>query len=277
LLLLAAAPAPAELPVPALRGRVNDLAGVLDAAAAARLESRLADFERETTHQIAVLTVPSLEGEPIETFAFRVAEAWQLGQAGADNGILVVVAPQDRRARIEVGYGLEGVVPDAIAKRVLEDVMFGHFRSGDFAGGIEAGIDALMQAARGEVVTAQPPARRGSPHADPLAVVFFAALIGSVLAAPLRRARPLASVVGGGIGGGLAWLLLASLGWAAAAFALAFVFGLGGAAPLGGGRRRGGPVFFPGGGGWGGRGGFGGGGFGGGGGGFGGGGASGSW
>jgi uncharacterized protein len=263
--------------VPALRARVNDLAGVLDAATAARLESRLADFERETSHQIAVLTVPSLEGEAIEPFALRVAEAWQLGQAGADNGILVVVAPQDRRARIEVGYGLEGVVPDAIAKRVLEDVMFSHFRSGDFAGGVEAGVDALMQAARGEVVEL-PPAREQAPHADPFAIVFFAALLGTIVAAPLRRAQPLASLVGGGVGGGLTWLLVASLGWAAVAFAIAFALGLAGPGSVGGpGRRgRGGPVFLPGGG-WGGGGGFGGGGFGGGGGGFGGGGASGSW
>jgi uncharacterized protein len=256
---------------------VTDLAGVLDPAAAARLESRLADFERETTHQIAVLTVPTLEGEPIETFALRVAESWQLGQAGADNGILVVVAPRDRRARIEVGYGLEGVVPDVVAKRVLEDVMFSHFRGGDFAGGIEAGVGALMQAARGEVVEL-PPARRGAPHADPLSVVFFAALLGTVVATPLRRARPLGSIVGGGIGGGITWLLLASLGWAAAAFVIAAALGAIGPASLGGGGRRGGPIFFPSGrGGWGGGGGFGGGGFGGGGGGFGGGGASGSW
>jgi hypothetical protein len=113
--LLPAGIAHAELPVPPLRGRVNDLAGTLDPDVAARLEGRLADFERETTHQIAVLTIPSLEGEPIEPFALRVAEAWRLGQAGVDNGILLVVAPRDRRARIEVGYGLEGVVPDAIA------------------------------------------------------------------------------------------------------------------------------------------------------------------
>jgi len=262
--------------VPPLRGRVNDLAGVLDPEAARRIEARLAAFEQETTHQIAVLTVPGLEGEPIESFAFRVAEVWQLGQKGVDNGILLVVAPRERRARIEVGYGLEGAVPDAIAKRVLEDVMFAHFRRGDFAAGIEAGVEALMQAARGERVTL-PPARERAPHADPTAVVFFAALLGTLLTAPLRRSRrPLASLVGGGIGGGITWLLLASLGWSAFAFALAAVFSLLGSAALRGPRRGG--VFVPGGG-W--SGGFGGGGFGGGfgggGGGFGGGGASGSW
>jgi uncharacterized protein len=261
--------------VPALQGRVNDLAGALDAAAAARLEQSLAEFEAETSHQIAVLTVPSLEGEPIEPFALRVAEAWRLGHEGADNGILVLVAPRDRRARIEVGYGLEGAVPDAIAKRVLEDVMFPHFRRGDFGAGIEAGVGALMQAARGERVSL-PPAREGAPHADPLAVVFFAALLGTLLASPLRGVRrPAASLAGGAVGGGLAWLLLASLGWSAAAFAVAFALGLVAPEALAG-RRGGGPVFAPRGG-WGGGFGGGGGGFRGGGGGFGGGGASGSW
>lgn len=274
--LLVAGSAGALVPVPPLRGRVNDLAGVLDPAAARRLEAALAAFEAETSHQIAVLTVPSLEGEAIEPFALRVAEAWRLGQAGADNGILVVVAPVDRRARIEVGYGLEGVVPDAIAKRVLEDVMFPHFRRGDFAAGIEAGVDALMAAARGERV-ALPPAREGAPHADPLSVVFFAALVGTIFASPLRRRPPLASLASGAAGGLLAWALLASLGWAAVGFALGFAMGLVSPGAIGGGRgRRGGPIFVPGGG-FGGRGGFGGGGFGGGGGGFGGGGASGSW
>lgn len=264
--------------MPPLRGRVNDLANVLDAAAAARLERSLADFEAETTHQIAVLTVPSLAGEPIEPFAFRVAEAWRLGHEGADNGILVVVAPRDRRARIEVGYGLEGAVPDAIARRIIAEGMAPHFQRGDFGAGIEAGVGALMEAARHETVSL-PPARRGAPHEDPLSVVFFAALLGSLLASPLRRARrPAASLAGGGVGGGIAWLLLASLGWAAAAFAIAFALGLVAPGAIGGGpgRRRGGPVFVPGGG-WGGGFGGGGGGFRGGGGRFGGGGASGSW
>ncbi|MDJ0869752.1 MAG: TPM domain-containing protein, partial [Myxococcota bacterium] len=133
--LAAAAPARAELPVPALRARVNDTAGLIPAARERRLEDELARFEAETSHQIAVLTVASLEGEPIESFSLRVVEDWQLGQAGADNGLLILVASQDRQARVEVGYGLEGVVPDVIAKRILEDVMFGHFRAGDFAAG----------------------------------------------------------------------------------------------------------------------------------------------
>jgi uncharacterized protein len=275
--------------VPVVRARVTDEAGLLPADARARLEAALADFERETSHQIAVLTVESLGGEPIEAFALRVAERAQLGQRGLDNGILLLVAARERRARVEVGYGLEGVVPDAIAKRVLEDVIFPRFREGDFSAGIEAGADALMRAARGEVV---PQARRprgpgapAPPLADPLASVGFAVLLSSVLWLPLRararHRRPWVALLSGATSAGLAWWLLASLGWALLAFLLGLLFGAvapnarGLGPPHGLGRR--GAVFGPGG--FGGRGGFGGGGggFSGGGGRFGGGGASGGW
>jgi uncharacterized protein len=250
---------------------VNDLADAIPPAPEARLEEKLARLEAETSHQIAVLTVPTLAGEPIESFALRVAEAWQLGQKGVDNGILVAVAVQDRRARIEVGYGLEGVVPDVIAKRTLEDVMFPRFRDGDFAGGIEAGADALIAAARGEVVE-RPPARPGSPHEDPITLVLFSALFGVLGSAPLRRVRPLRALLGGALAGAIAWWILESVGWTAAAFAVGFLLGWILPAAVGSGRsRRGGPIFAPGG--FGGRGG----GFGGGGGRFGGGGASGGW
>jgi uncharacterized protein len=280
------APAPAEVPVPALRARVTDAADLLPPAAEARLEAQLADFERETTHQVAVLTVPSLEGEPIEVFALRVVESWKLGQKDLDNGLLLVVAAQDRRARVEVGYGLEGAVPDVVAKRVLEDAMFPRFRAGDFAGGIEAAVQGLLRATRGEVVPAERrPARPGGPNADALAVVLFAALFAGSFVLPFtgvafRRAPAPRALVSGLASGGLAWWLLASLGWAALAFGLGLLVGLvapgfAGAARGRGGRHGG--VFFPGGGGFGRGGGFGGGGFRGGGGGFGGGGASGGW
>jgi len=272
--------------VPELRARVTDLAGAIPPADRARLEAKLADFERETSHQLAVLTVPTLEGEPIESFSLRVAEKWQLGQRGLDNGMLLVVASQDRQARVEVGYGLEGVVPDAIANRVIADVLVPRFRAGDYAGGIDAAMDTLMQAARGEEI---PEERRPSAqlHArgqvDPLPTVFFVALLGSFLATPFRRgARPLGALIGGGASGLIVYLLLASLAWAGLAAVLGGFFGAAGG--LGGGRRRGG-FGFPGGfggggfggGGFGGGGGGFGGGFGGGGGGFGGGGASGRW
>ena len=261
--------------MPALRARVTDLAHLLPADRAQSLEETLARFEEETGDQIAILTVPTTAGEPIESFALRVAEAWKLGQKGTDNGILLVVASQDRRARIEVGYGLEGAVPDVVAHRVIDEVMGPRFRAGDFAGGLEAATQALMAAARGEARD-RPPAQRGAPHEDPIAALFFAALFGAILSAPFQRVRPLRALLGGALSGGIAWLLLASLAWAGVAFAIGLLLGSLGTGGLGGrGGGFGGPIFLPGGGGFG--GGSGGGGFGGGGGGFGGGGASGSW
>jgi uncharacterized protein len=275
-----------------LRARVTDGADLLPPAAEARLESALAELERETSHQIAVLTVPGLEGEPIESFALRVAEGSGLGQRGLDNGILFVVAARERRARIEVGYGLEGVVPDAVAKRVLEDTVFPRFRAGDMAGGIEAGALALASAARGEVVPAERRPRTPGAFAptglEPLAAVGFAVLLPTLLVLPLRarRRRGLPAALAGGASAFITWLLLASLAQALLAGLLGAFFGalgpdVGDLGPRRRRRRRGG-FFAPGGGGFGGGfggGGFsgGGGGFSGGGGGFGGGGASGSW
>jgi uncharacterized protein len=265
---------------------VTDLARLLPADRAQRLEQVLARYESETGHQIAVLTVPTLGGEPIESFAMRVAESWRLGQKGADNGLLLVIAAQDRKARIEVGYGLEGVVPDAVAKRVIDDVMVPRFREGDFASGIEAASQALMAAARGEEIPdalrrrAPAGARRGS---DPIAMVLFASMLSSFLWLPFRggRMRPFGAALGGATSGILVYVFLASLAWAALGFALGLLFGWLGPGPGGLGRGRGGfgPVGWGGGGFGGGGGGFGGGGggFSGGGGGFGGGGASGSW
>jgi uncharacterized protein len=274
LLALAAAPAAAELAVPALRARVTDLANLLPPDRERALEARLAAFEGETSHQLAVLTVPTLEGEPIESFALRVAEQWKLGQKGLDNGLLLVIASQDRAARVEVGYGLEGAVPDAVSKRVLEDVIFPRFRAGDFAGGIESGVDALIRAARGEEIPqAQRPALRPRGNVDPLPATFFSAFAASLLGMPFRRrARWLAALLGGSASALVVWLLLASVGFAALAFAIGALLGLTGPGVLLSGGRRG----RYGSGGFGG-GGFGGGGFGGGGGGFGGGGASGRW
>jgi len=278
-LIFAAGLAASEVAVPALTAHVTDLANLLTPAEEQALEARLAQFERETSHQLAVLTVPTLEGEPIESFSLRVAEKWRLGQRGLDNGMLLVVASQDRQARVEVGYGLEGVVPDAIANRVIEDVLVPRFHKGDYAGGIEGASDALMQAARGEVIPAErrPSAQlRARGEVDPLPTVFFVALLASFLASPFRRGarRPLGALVGGGVSGLIVYLLLASLTWAGLAALLGAFMGAAGG--LGGGRRGGFGV--PGGFGGGGfGGGFGGGGFGGGGGGFGGGGASGRW
>jgi uncharacterized protein len=210
---------------------VNDLADVLPPERERRLEERLAAFERETSHQIVLLTVPSLEGEPIERFSIRLAEAWRIGHAGLDNGIIVIVAPEDREARIEVGYGLEGVVPDAIASRVLRERMFPRFREGRMADGIEAGIEALMSAARGEAIPEERRPRARQPGPGDLEslwpIVLFCGLLGSMLSLPLRRrSRFFGAGLGGLAGGGLAYVLAASLLAAGGAGALAFLLGL---------------------------------------------------
>ena len=141
--LLVAAQAPC-VDVPYLTGRVNDNAEILSQATRSALTERLKAHEEKTTNQIVVLTVPSLEGESIEGYAEAVFKAWKLGQKGKDNGVLVVVAPNDRRMRIEVGYGLEGTLPDAIAGRIIRNVMTPRFKTGDFNGGIEAGVNAIV-------------------------------------------------------------------------------------------------------------------------------------
>lgn len=150
LALLALAPAAAALDVPYLRGRVTDDAEILDADARTRITELLRAHEQATTNQIAVLTVPSLDGESVDDFASRVFQSWKLGHKGKDNGVLIVVAPRDRRMRIEVGYGLESRLTDAAASRIVRDVMAPRFKSGDFAGGIEDGVKAVIATLNGE-------------------------------------------------------------------------------------------------------------------------------
>ena len=274
-LAVAALPVRAEIPVPALRARVNDLAQLLPPDREQALEAKLARYEAETSHQLAVLTIDTTDGEAIEPFAMRVAEQWKLGRKGVDDGAVLIVAKQDRTARIEVGYGLEGPIPDAIAKRIIEDAMIPRFRAGDFPSGIEAAVEWMMRAARGEAL---PAARRRpvgeSPPGDPIAFVVFLSIFASMVGAPFRkRMRPLGALLAGGVAGGVAWFLLHLVQWSALAFALGALFGWIGPTMALPGARRGGF----GGGGFGGGGFGGGGGFSGGGGGFGGGGASGRW
>ena len=120
------------LEVPPLRGRINDYAALLSPDKTRELETRLAQFEKETGHQIALLTIPTLEGDSIEDFSIRVAESWKVGQKGFDNGAILIVAAKDRRLRIEVGYGLEGVLPDAIASRIIREVIVPEFRTENY-------------------------------------------------------------------------------------------------------------------------------------------------
>jgi uncharacterized protein len=298
-LVLAILPIALALEVPALRGRVNDYAGLLPSTKAQEIEERLAQFEKETGHQIAVLTVPGLEGDALEDFSIRVAENWKIGQKGFDNGAILVIAHKDRKLRIEVGYGLEGVLPDAIASRIIREVIVSRFRENNYSGGIEAGVDAILKAAIGERLPATP--RTSSKQPPSNISVFGAVLIMTAIAAlfiGMTQRRFTRGTVGGAVAGLFATLGVAP-GYGMALWVVALVVG-GVLGAMGsrfasnalesqwrGGTRRtrddwGGHIFHGGlGGGFGsggfGGGGFSGGGFSGGGGGFGGGGASGSW
>jgi uncharacterized protein len=146
---LCAAPAPAQVTVPYLSGRIVDEAGLLSPAARDRVTAMLKAHEEATGNQVAVLTLPTLEGESVEDYAVRVFEDWKLGQKDKDNGVLVLVVPQDRRMRIEVGYGLEGVLTDAAASRVIRDLMTPRFREGNYDVGIESGVTGILQVLEG--------------------------------------------------------------------------------------------------------------------------------
>jgi len=285
LLLLALALAPlarAQVAVPPLSSRVTDLTGTLDASARSSLESRLREFEQKHGSQLAVLIVPSTQPEAIEQYSMRVAEAWKLGRKGIDDGAILVVAMQDRTMRIEVGYGLEGALNDATSKRIISEIITPEFRRGDFAGGIDAGVDRMIRVIDGEALpTPVPRAVGGGDEASP--PLFFLAFFALAAASALR---PILGRLGAallvGAGTALIAVFLTSVLVAMLVGLLAFVLALFAASgnswssrrryPTGGGYYGGGY----GGGGFGGRSG-GGGGFSGGGGGFGGGGASGRW
>ena len=258
--------------MPPLTQRVTDLTSTLDAQQIRKLDSRLAEFEANKGAQLAVLIVPTTAPETIEQFGIRVAETWKLGRKKVDDGALLLVAKDDRTLRIEVGYGLEGVLNDATANRIIDEIIVPRFKRGEFYAGIESGTAAMMQVVNGEPLP--PPTRRtvagGQNNIESLMFMAFVLVVavGGMLRAMLGR-FPAAVLMGGALGL-LAWLTVAPLIIAVLAGAAAFVFVLLG----GGGRGIGGY----GGGGFGGGGyGGGGGGFSGGGGGFGGGGASGRW
>lgn len=265
----------ALVPVPPLTALVTDQTRTLSAEQAAALEQRLRAFEAERGSQVAVLIVPTTDGEPVEAYALRVVEQWKLGRKKVDDGVLLLVAKDDRTLRIEVGYGLEGAVNDATAKRLIEEQITPRFKAGDFAGGIDAGVNALQALIRGEALPAPPSAADvADDPASLLPVLLVSTFVFGGILRQLFGRGPAAGLSGLAVGA-LTWWLTGALLWALGAGVVALVLTLIGRLPGG----RGGP----GGGGWGGggRGGGGrggGGGFGGGGGGgFGGGGASGRW
>jgi uncharacterized protein len=278
-LLLGALAIRADVAIPPLTARVTDLTGTLSGEAVTRIETKLANLEAKKGSQIAVLIVPTTQPEEIEQFGIRLAEAWKLGRKGVDDGAILIVAKDDRRLRIEVGQGLEGALPDAIANRIITETITPHFKLGDYDGGIEAGVDRMISVVNGEPLP-EPDRkwehRSGFGHWLPLLLVVVFVASGVLRA---LFGRLFGSVATGGLAGGLAWALSHVLPIGVGAGVVAFLFTmLAGSTSRGWSAGRGWGGGFGGGlgGGFGGGGG-GGGGFSGGGGGFSGGGASGSW
>ena len=264
LLLLVFVPlAAAALDVPQLAGRVNDYARVLSPEAISLLEKKLAAFEQEHSTQVVVLTVPSLQGDDIDQFAIRVADQWKIGLKGKDSGVILVLAQAERKVRIEVGMGLQGVLPDITAGRIIRDIMRPHLRNGDFDRGVDAGIEAIMAATKGEFQATPGETKQPRKHRGASSFLTYLLFTGIAAAALGSVSRPMGGVAGA-IGlplattmvfPGLALKILLILG--AAGFAGGLLISFLAAFGRGGGGHGGGG-FFPGGG-------FGGGGFGGGG------------
>jgi uncharacterized protein len=276
------AAAVAQIAVPPYSARAQDLTGTLDSEQLARLEQKLRAFEERKGSQIAVLIVPTTEPEDIAEFGIRVAESWKPGRKGVDDGAILLVAKNDRRMRIEVGYGLEGVLPDAIAKRIIEETIAPHFKQGDFYGGIDAGLEQMMKVIDGEPLPEPDPAWTPPGVGNWLIVVLVLFVIGaSTLRMVLGRVG--GALATGGVVGVITYvmthLIPFAIGFSVVGFLVALLFGIfGGPRGWSSGGRRGGGGWSSGWGGGGGWGGSSGGGFGGGGGGgFGGGGASGGW
>ena len=255
--------------VPALGARVTDTTGTLTASQIAAVEQRLADFEARKGVQIGVLIVATTKPETIEQYGIRVAEQWKLGRKKVDDGALLLIAKEDRALRIEVGYGLEGALNDAVTKRIVSDVIAPRFGQGDFAGGLDAGLTAMMAVVDGEPLPAPVPAAQAQA-ADAqqalTALLLIAFVASAVLGALLGRTT--GALAAGGVVGVAAWLLLGVVSTALLSAVLAALFTLAGGVRLL-------PYVLGRGGGY--RGGRGAGGFRGGGGGFGGGGSSGRW
>lgn len=164
-------------PAQALTGRVVDAAGIIDPTARQQLTQKLADFEAKSSDQVVVVTVPSLNGEDIETYSNRLFRAWALGQKQENNGILLVVAPNDRKVRIEVGYGLEGTMTDALSSVIINGTIIPAFRTGDYSGGVVQGVDGILSVLSGDAAELDARAKRNvqssSDDIDWVFVVFI--------------------------------------------------------------------------------------------------------
>src|SRR3984885_284842 len=219
---LASADVSSEVAVPPLTARVTDLTGTLSGAAVARIEAKLKDLEAKKGSQVAVLIVPTTQPEEIEQYGIRVAEAWKLGRKGVDDGAILLVAKNDRRVRIEVGQGLEGALPDAIANRIITETITPHFKQADY----EAGVNQIISVVNGELLPA--PDRKWERHGG-LGNLLPVLLIVVVVAGGVLRnmfGRLIGSIATGGLAGGIVWLLSHLIPIGIGAGLLAFLFAM---------------------------------------------------
>lgn len=230
-LLWAGFAASAEVAVPALSVRVTDLTGTLDPGQRAALEARLETFERAKGSQVVVLIVPTTQPETIEQYAIRVADTWKIGRRrGIDDGVIVILALDDHAVRIEVGDGLEGALPDAIANRITDDVMVPRFRAHDYYGGISEGVERIIGAIEGEPLP--PPSSRGDGALPSDAALWVTVIVPLLVGGLVRLAhnRATGALVAGSLSGALGlWSIGAPMGaLVLALFCAAIVFGASG-------------------------------------------------
>jgi uncharacterized protein len=220
----------ADVAVPPLTGRVVDQTGTLSSDTIASLTQTLKDFETRKGSQIAVLIVPTTAPETIEQYSIRVAEAWKVGRKKVDDGAILLVARNDHKLRIEVGYGLEGALTDVTAQRIIDEVITPKFKSGDFAGGISDGVDRIIRVVDGEPLPAPEPESQSFHGQDRYDVLFNPLIlfgmfaVGGVLRTLLGRL--LGSVAIGGVFGAVAWLAVGSLAVSVIAAFVAFAFAM---------------------------------------------------
>ena len=222
-LLIVSGFAQAELvAVPTLSTRVTDLTQTLSQAEKAQLEQKLAAFEQQKGSQIAVLIVPTTQPEDIAQYSIRVVDAWKLGRKGVGDGVLLLIAKDDHKMRIEVGRGLEGAIPDLYAKRIISEDIAPKFKKGDFVGGLNAGIEKLIGLVNGEALPAPSKAASGGSGIEGLLPLL---LIGGLISGMLLRGMFgtfLGSAFNGGLLGGVVWMLGLALGGAAILSVIAF-------------------------------------------------------
>ncbi len=220
----------ADVAIPPLKSHVTDLTATLPVHEITRLEQKLAAFEKTKGSQIAVLIIPTTQPETIEQYSIRAVEAWKLGRKKIDDGVLLLIAKNDRTLRIEVGYGLEGILPDATAKRIIEEIIVPQFKAGSFINGVDAGINAILSLLEGEPLP--PPAKRDVAHStsesvilDNILFIFIGFIVFRRLLQSLLGRLAGATVTGIGTGF-IGWLLFASIAIAILIAIVAFFAGL---------------------------------------------------